>query len=304
MGATATGKTALGEALADALGGEVVCCDSRQVFRSLEIGTGKPTPAERAARPHHLFDTLPLDDRPTAGWYGAAARAACAGIRARGRPPVLVGGSGLYLRAAMEGLSPEPPHDAQLRVRLLAALEQEGPEALHRRLAAVDPRSAQRLAPQDRQRIVRALEVVEASGRPIDWWRAQAHGGAVDVPAGAWRVVELTLAPAALARRIEARTHGMLANGLIEETAALVSAGHEARLRALRAIGYDETLELLAGRLDRDAAAARISQRTRQLAKRQRTWFRHQVAAARVPADTAEPAQLLRAALEVVRGTA
>ena len=139
VGATATGKTDLGEALAAALGGEVVCADSRQVFRELEIGTGKPTPAERAARPHHLFDALELGQRPSAGWYAKAVGAVCGAIHSRGRTPVLVGGSGLWLRAAQHGLSGEPPHDAQVRARIQAELERVGPEALHERLARRGP---------------------------------------------------------------------------------------------------------------------------------------------------------------------
>src|SRR5262252_1462792 len=142
VGATATGKTALGETLADRLDAEIVCADSRQVFRELEIGTGKPTQRARAQRPHHLFDALALGERPSAGWYGRAATAAHAAIAQAGRVPLLVGGSGLYLRAAEHGLSDEPPHDPERRARLHAELEAVGPEALHARLRALDPETA------------------------------------------------------------------------------------------------------------------------------------------------------------------
>jgi tRNA dimethylallyltransferase len=298
VGATATGKTDLGEALAGALGGEVVCADSRQVFRVLEVGTGKPAPADRAARPHHLFDALELGQRPSAGWYAKAAGAVCSAIHSRGRTPVLVGGSGLWLRAAQYGLAGEPPHDAEARARLQAELESVGPEALHERLALVDPVTAARLSPRDRQRITRALEVHEASGRPLSWWHERR--GEPEV-AGEWRVFELTLEPTLLDERIVRRTRWMFASGLVEETQALVAAGLEAPLRALRAVGYDEALELLAGRLTRAAAEERTSLRTRQLAKRQRTWFRHQVAA--VPLAPAEggPAGLLQEVLRHLR---
>lgn len=284
VGATATGKTDLAEALAETLGGEVVCADSRQVFRELEIGTGKPSPAQRAARPHHLFGALALGERPSAGWYAAAAGAVCGAIRSRGRTPVLVGGSGLWLRAAQHGLSGEPPHDPSVRQRLQADCARLGPEALHARLALVDPATAARLKPRDRQRVTRALEVHEASGRPLSWWHERRGEPAV---AGEWRIFELAVAPEALAGRIRRRTAWMLDSGLLEETAKLVAAGLEPALRTLRAVGYDEALDVLAGRLSRDEAAARIDLRTRQLAKRQRTWFRHQVEAVRL--DATEP---------------
>src|SRR6266705_3516182 len=191
VGATATGKTALGEALAEKLGGEVVCADSRQVHRELETGTGKPEPGERAARPHHLFESLSLaspagDARaPSAGWYATAARAVCVAVHARGRLPVLVGGSGLYLAALQRGLS------------------------------RVDAATATRLRPRDHQRVTRALEVFEASGRPLSWWHA--HPGPIPLEAE-WRAIELVAAPAVLARRIEARTRSMFECGLLEET--------------------------------------------------------------------------------------
>lgn len=294
VGATATGKTDLAEALADALGGEVVCADSRQVFRELLIGTGRPSAEQSAARPHHLFGALGLGGRPSAGWYAGAAGAACREIQARGRVPVLVGGSGLWLRAAQHGLSGEPPHDPEVRRRLQEECDRLGAEALHVRLARVDPATATRVGPRDRQRITRALEVHEASGRPLSWWHTRRGEPAVP---GQWRVLELTVATGALDRRIARRTAWMLRSGLLEETRGLLEAGLEAPLRALRAVGYDEALEVLAGRLDRTGAAARIGLRTRQLAKRQRTWFRHQVEATRLDATDLGASEVLEAAL-------
>src|SRR5262245_46657909 len=163
VGATATGKTALGEALATRLGGEVVCADARQVFRELEIGTGKPTPEDRATRPHHLFDWLTLGERPTAGGWARAAADVCEACFARGTVPLLVGGSGLYIDALRRGLHPEPPKDAAARARLQSDCETAGVEAMHARLAALDPDAARTLKPRDRQRVLRALEVVEVS---------------------------------------------------------------------------------------------------------------------------------------------
>ena len=297
VGATATGKTALGEQLAAALDGEVVCVDSRQVYAELEIGTGKPSRAQRAARAHHLFDALPLGQRASAGWYGRACGEARSEVRRRDRLPILVGGSGLYLRAAREGLAAEPPHDPSLRERLRAEMEALGPEALHARLAAVDPTTAARLGSQDRQRIGRALEVHAISGRPLSWWHAQPmHPD----PGERWVTLELLL-PASVAReRIAARTREMFEHGLVEETRALLAAGHGDSLRALRAVGYDEAMALIEGRVTPHEAEELTNRRTARLAKRQRTWFRHQVEAVRLNAESVAPPALIRLAREAI----
>lgn len=289
VGATATGKTAVGEALAARLGAEVACLDSRQVFRDLEIGTGKPTPQERRSRPHHLFEALGLEERPSAGWFARAATGVCRAVHERGRPVVLVGGTGLYLRALRSGLSAEPPPVPEIRERLRRRLRQEGSEELHAELARVDPETASRLSPRDAQRVTRALEVFEGSGKPLSWWHAAAHQPGLDAD---WRVIELCAAPRALAARIEARTRGMIAQGLIDEARSLLVAGHGSALRALRAIGYDEALDVLEGVLGLPEAVDRIARRTCQLAKRQRTWFRHQIAALRLDATERGAADL------------
>lgn len=282
VGATATGKTALSERVAAALGGELVCADARQVFRELDIGTGKPSVAERGKRKHHLFDALTLGDQPSAGWYAREARETCERLLADGRTPILVGGSGLYLQALQRGLHAEPPRDAAVRLRLQQMLQADGPQVLHARLASADPATAARLSPGDSQRITRALEVYESSGRPMSWWHSQEREGAL---AGEWRVVELTLSPRVLAERITARTHAMFSGGLIEETRALLEAGRRASLVALQAIGYDECVAMADGLIDRATAEARTDLRTRQMAKRQRTWFRHQMQALRLEGD-------------------
>jgi len=297
VGVTATGKTALAEAVADQLGAEIVCCDSRQVFRELDIGTGKPSREARAARPHHLFDALSIGQHASAGWFGRAVAEASDRIRGRERIPMLVGGSGLYLRAVVTGLGGEPPQDAEVRARIRQAMEREGPEPLHQRLAMLDPAGAAGLAPRDRQRIARALEVVESSGHPLSWWHRQAPPRAREE---SWAIFELVEAPARLREHIARRTSWMFEHGLIEETEALRRAGKAEVLRALKAIGYDEALALLEGALTRPAAEERVNLRTTQLAKRQRTWFRHQVDAVRLDAPV-EPDALrarIRAALE------
>ncbi len=297
VGATATGKTALAEALARELGGEVVCADSRQVFRELEIGTGKPTPGERAALPHHLFDAFALGERTSAGAWAQSAAAVCREVAARGHVPVLAGGSGLYVRSLQHGIAAEPPHDSALRARLGEVARTRGAMELHAQLAAVDPETAARLAPTDAQRVTRALEVWHASGRPLSWWQRERAGAPFDAR---WRTIELVLEPLALDRRIESRTRDMFEHGLIEETRALLDAGFGDALGSLKAVGYDEAMALIAGGIDRPTAEQLTSRRTRQLAKRQRTWFRHQIEATRLPADV-DPAELLTLAFAIAR---
>jgi tRNA dimethylallyltransferase len=290
IGVTASGKTALGETLAAAVGGEIVCADSRQVFRELDVGTGKPDAAERRNRPHHLFDARALGEPVSAGWYAER----CAGVRAevhgRDRVPVLVGGSGLWLRAATEGLAAAPPHDPAVRARLTAEARSLGTPALHARLAAVDPPTAARLHPHDTQRITRALEVVETGGRPLSEW----HRAQTPVATGErWHLFELVVEPRVLRRRIRVRTEWMFAHGLLEETRALLEGGGAASLRALHAIGYDEAIAHLEGGCALDESIERTTLRTAQLAKRQRTWFRHQTHAHRLVAEPFDPDRLV-----------
>ena len=290
VGATATGKTDLAEEIADRLEAEIVCLDSRQVFRELAAGTGKPDAAALAARPHHLFDALSIDERPSAGWYARAAAAVIGEIRARGKRPLLVGGAGLYLRALQEGLTAEPALDSAAREALRREHAATPVADLHARLAARDPVAAARLRPGDRQRISRALEMIELTGETLGAWQAR---GATPAVTGEWRVVEVRVPVAEVSRRIEARTTWMFDHGLLDETRALLAAGREESLRRLRAVGYDEALALLAGTLTRADAERRTNERTRQLAKRQRTWFRHQVEA--IVVDGEDPAARARA---------
>lgn len=274
VGATATGKTAVGDAVARQLGGEVVCADARQVLRELELGTGKPTPEERTAQPHHLFDLLSLGEHPTAGGWARAAAATCEACFERGTAPVLVGGSGLYLAALQRGLHPEPSKDAQVRAELEAECAAVGVVAMHEQLRARDAAAAARLSPRDRQRVLRALEIVRVGGQPLAWWRAQPRETMLQAE---WQTYELVWDPRVLAARIAARTRAMWEQGLLAETQSLVVAGFETALRQLAAIGYDEALERISGCMTEGLAETRMNERTRQLAKRQRTWFRHQM---------------------------
>jgi tRNA dimethylallyltransferase len=283
VGATATGKTAVGERVAARLGGEVVCADARQVFRELDVGTGKPTADERSERPHHLFEWLSLGEPSTAGRWAHAASAACDDCYARGVVPVLVGGSGLYLSALRQGLHPEPPKDPDVRLSLERECQALGVKGMHALLKACDPDAAAALHENDRQRVLRALEVNQVSGHTLGWWR----GFPREIPLTAdWCSWELVCEPATISRRIAARTQAMWAGGLLAEVRALRDAGHEPALRRLAAIGYDEAMDHLAGRLSITDAQSCMDLRTRQLAKRQRTWFRNQLTAEAVEVGT------------------
>jgi tRNA dimethylallyltransferase len=240
-----------------------------------------PSASERRDQPHHLFDALSLGEAASAGWYARVVGETCAAIHDRGRVPVLVGGSGLYLRAARTGLAPTPPRSAKVRAELEGWLAEQGPEVLHRELAISDPETAARLGVRDAQRIVRALEVFQASGRPLSWWHAQAHAGTAP---GRWCVIELVLDARSAGERIAARPHAMFEAGLLDEARTLLDRGLEQEVAELQAIGYDEAVACLAGRLSRSDAEARTTLRTRQLGKRQRTWFRREAGAVRLDA--------------------
>jgi tRNA dimethylallyltransferase len=268
VGPTASGKSALALRLAEAIGGEIVSCDSMQVYHGFDIGTAKPTPAERARVPHHLVDVAAPDEPFSAARFVELADCAIAEAGARGRRVVVVGGTGLYLRALRFGLVGAPPRDATLRLRL-ADEEAARPGALHERLRAVDAAAAARIAPRDLVRLVRALEVWELSGVPLGQWHA-AHDRRARHPL---RVAVLDPPPAVLDERIAARADAMLAAGLVDETRALV-ARYGAGLRPLGAVGYREVVRHLEGALPLDALAPAIARATRQYARRQRTWFK------------------------------
>jgi tRNA dimethylallyltransferase len=270
VGPTGAGKTELSLQLAQRLDAEIVNCDSRQVFRYLDIGTAKPTAAERAAVPHHLFDVVDPDQRFDCARYRALAAAAIADIRQRGRRVVLVGGSGLYLKVLRFGLAPAPPRDAALRARL-TALEDAHAGALHARLARVDAAAAARLHPHDRVRLIRALEVCELSGRPLSTWHAAHAFRGAEFEC---RVIGLGVERRALYARLDARCRQMLERGLIDEVRALWQRGFGPDLPPLRSIGYRELGAHLRGQCDLDTALGAMQRATRQFAKRQLTWFR------------------------------
>ena len=270
VGPTGSGKTALSLHLAARLDAEIVNCDSRQVFRYLDIGTAKPTAAERSAVPHHCFDLVDPDQPFDCGRYREHAAAAIADIRGRGKRVVLVGGSGLYLKALRYGLALAPRRDAALRATL-TALEEATPGTLHARLAVLDPAAAARLHPHDRVRLVRAVEVCELSGRPLSAVQA-AHG--FRASEFDCRVLGLRMERAALYARLDARCQRMVDAGLIDEVRAVWQRGFGPNLPPLRSIGYREIGEHLRGRRELPGAIAAMQRATRQFAKRQLTWFR------------------------------
>jgi tRNA dimethylallyltransferase len=270
VGPTGAGKTGLSLQIAQRLDAEIVNCDSRQVFRYLEIGTAKPTATERATVPHHLFDVVDPDQPFDCARYRALAAAAIADIRARGKRVVLVGGSGLYLKALRYGLVPVPPRHAALRARL-TALEAATPGALHARLAGLDPAAAARLHPHDRVRLIRAVEVCELTGQPLSAVQA-AHG--FRSPELDCRVIGLRMERPALYAHLDARCQRMIDEGLVDEVRALWQRGFGPDLPPLRSIGYREVGEHLRGRRDLASAIAAMQRATRQFAKRQLTWFR------------------------------
>ncbi|MFM7137394.1 MAG: tRNA (adenosine(37)-N6)-dimethylallyltransferase MiaA [Planctomycetota bacterium] len=268
-GPTGAGKSALAIPLARRLGAEIVSVDSMAVYRGLDVGTAKPSHADRAAVPHHCLDLVsPADAFSVAGWLTAAA-AAVADCRTRGRRILFVGGTPLYLRALRDGLAELPAADPGLRANLLAEASAAGPEALHARLATLDPPAAARIHPHDTKRIVRALEVATLTGRPL----SAAHSPQPD-PLFESRLMILDVSRAALTARIDRRVEAMFASGIVEETAAALAAPGGIGPTASQAAGYTEAIDLLAGRIDRPEAIRRTQARTRQLAKRQRTWFR------------------------------
>jgi tRNA dimethylallyltransferase len=272
VGPTASGKSALGVALARAGGGEIVSCDSLQVYRGLDVGSAKPTREEQAAVRHHLIDVVDPDEPFTAAEYARRAREAIADVAARGRRPLVVGGSGLYLRALLTGLFEGPSRDAALRQRLERMAGRFGDERLHRLLRRVDPEAARRIEVRDRVRVIRALEVFRATGRPL----TEAHRAGSHALSGfEVRLLGLNPPREVLRAAVERRTDAMLAGGLIEETRAVL-ARHPEGVRALGAIGYRQAVAVLRGELEVAAARRDIVKETMRYAKRQMTWFRHQ----------------------------
>ncbi|WP_407170557.1 tRNA (adenosine(37)-N6)-dimethylallyltransferase MiaA [Bradyrhizobium sp. ORS 111] len=274
-GPTASGKSALALELAQKTGGVVINADSMQVYRDLRIITARPTAEEEAQVPHRLYGHVDAGVNFSAGaWVGDAAKA-LGEVRAQGRLPIFVGGSGLYFKALTQGLSAVPPIPAAVRESVRARLERDGVEALHAELAQRDPLSAARLKPRDRTRIARALEVVEATGRPLpDWHR---EGLPPLLPPDEFRALFLAPERETLYARIDARFDVMLDSGALEEVGALAARGLDPLLPAMKAHGVPVLIRHLKGEISLEEAAEIGRADTRHYAKRQFTWFRHQL---------------------------
>lgn len=266
-GATATGKTAVGVELAERLGGEIFALDSMTLYRGMDIGTAKPTIAERRGVPHHLIDVIDPSEAASVAQYRGWAADALADVRSRGRVPLFVGGTALYLKALLRGLFEGPSADPDLRAELEAEAEASGDQALHQRLAVVDPPTAARLHPNDRRRVIRALEVQALTGRRLSDLQAEHDRPAPPTVA----VIALTRPRSVLHDRINRRVEAMFAQGLIQETERLRDRIHPIPAQG---VGYRETLDLLSGKIRLKDAVEFTQARTRQFAKRQETWFR------------------------------
>ena len=269
VGATATGKTALGIQLAHAPSREIVNADSRQVYRGLDIGTAKPTTAERAAVPHHLIDVADPDEPFTLGLFLSTANVALDGIWSRGRQPIVVGGTGQYVWALLEGWKvPRVPPDHELRARLEAIVAKYGPDALIRELLDVDPASAVNIDSRNVRRVIRAIEVTRATGRPFSAWQKKV------APDFETTIIGLRMERRALYARIDARVDSMLAAGFVDEVRALNSSGYSCDLPSLASIGYRQICAHLRGDVSLADATAQIKTETHRLARMQHTWFR------------------------------
>jgi tRNA dimethylallyltransferase len=295
LGPTASGKTALSLALAERFNGEIVSCDSVAVYRGMELGTAKPTMDERARVPHHLIDVAEPDEPFTAGEYVRRARAALKEIAARGRVPIVTGGTGLYLRALTEGLFAGPARQEDLRARLRSKARERGSAWLHRALARLDAASAARIHANDTPKVIRALEVCLTAGSPLSIL-LQNEGRN---PLTGFRLLRIGLDPrrADLYGRINTRCAAMFAAGLVEETRGLLA--RYGGVKALDSLGYRQARAVLDGSLSVDAAIAAAQQGHRNYAKRQMTWFRREPEVQWI-AGFGDEAETLREAAEML----
>lgn len=273
-GPTASGKSALALALAERLGGEIVNADSMQLYRELRLLTARPGPEDEARIPHHLYGVLPGDRPASAGIWTRLALAAIEDIAARGRVPIVAGGTGLYFRALTEGLAPIPDIPADVRADVRAEVAATGPERAHARLADLDPELAAVLRPSDPQRIARGLEVVRATGRPLSLWQREGQ-----VPALEGSLIKVALAPEreALYARCDARFDTMMAGSALDEVRVLVALGLDPSLPIMKALGVPPLAAFLAGQMPLEEAVFRAKADTRAYAKRQATWINNQM---------------------------
>jgi tRNA dimethylallyltransferase len=271
VGPTAVGKTALAVEICQRFEAEVISADSVQVYRGLDIGSAKPTAGELAAAPHHLIDVADPDEAFDAARFAELADQAIADIQARNKRVLVAGGTGLYIKALLYGLAPLPPVDDELRARLNRDWREKGPEAMHARLGELDPASAEKLHPNDRQRVLRALEVCLQTGEPLSGFQ-QKHG----FPKARYPhfMVGLSRPKAELDERIALRCHAMWEQGMVAEVRSLLEQGISPQAKALGSLGYAQALRYIQGEIDREEAISEMIARTKAYAKRQLTWFR------------------------------
>jgi tRNA dimethylallyltransferase len=271
MGPTASGKSALGVGLAERLGGEVVASDSTQLYCGFDIGTAKPSASERRGIPHHLMDVLGPREEATAGGYRQLALAVLQDLRERRKLPIFTVGTGLYLRALLEGLAEVPQRSEELRARLRANAEDHPPGHLHKVLKRLDPETASKIAPADEQKLIRAIEVCLLARKPISELHRQGR-----VPLEGWRALKIGLNPPRdqLIERIHSRTDAMLERGWLEEVKSLLAMGTSEDAKPFDFIGYRELRAVLQEKISPVEAREAIQQATRRYAKRQLTWFR------------------------------
>ncbi|MCH8961002.1 MAG: tRNA (adenosine(37)-N6)-dimethylallyltransferase MiaA, partial [Bacteroidetes bacterium] len=281
-GPTAVGKTSLSLELAGRLGADIISADSRQIYRELTIGTAKPTPEERARVPHHFIDEINLGTPFSAGAFARQASERIRDIVDRGRLPLIVGGSTLYLHALQFGLADIPPVSSDVRRRLDVRLDEEGADVLFDELNRFDPASAATLDPTKTQRLVRALEVYHGTGLPLSSYHKDQ-----EPPPFTFNVIVLNRDRKALYARINQRVDGMLECGLLDEVRGLLERGVDPAEQALQTIGYQEPIAYLRGAIDYDEMVRLIKRNSRRYAKRQLTWFRRYPDYQRIPADTA-----------------
>jgi tRNA dimethylallyltransferase len=273
LGPTASGKSAMGVWLAEKLDGEVMACDSTQLYRGFDIGTAKPPMDDRRGVPHHLIDMLDGTEAATAGGYRERAIAVLEDLRRRQKLPVLTVGTGLYLRALLEGLADLPQRSEQVRERLRASAAEHGPGHLHRILRRMDAESTEKIAPADQQKLIRAIEICLLASKPL----SEVHRSGRK-PLRGWRAIKIGLMPAreALYERIHTRTEAMLAQGWLEEVRRLMESGVPENAKAFEFIGYRELRAVLREEMQIEEARTAIQQATRRYAKRQMTWFRRE----------------------------
>lgn len=271
VGPTASGKSALGVWLAERLGGEVVACDSTQLYHGFDIGTAKPSLAARHGIPHHLLDVLTPTEEATAGGYAQMALRVLKDLRRRGRLPIFTVGTGLYLRALLEGFADLPLRSDELRKRLRSSAAGHTQSYLHRMLERLDPAAARKIAPNDEQKLIRAIEICLLARKPL----TEVHQSGRS-PLQGWRALKIGLTPPreALYERIHARTEEMFSNGWVGEVRRLMTSGLPENAKPFDFIGYRELRAVVRGEMALDAARAAIEQATRRYAKRQLTWFR------------------------------